>query len=117
METIVSLGILALVAIAVLNLFPTAMLTVKGAEARNRARVLAENLLDHHRSLPVTDLPIGFLQEETVSVEGFTYQTTIQVISVGHDALMRGLVVEVAWSRRGLNHSVRRELEVVHVRR
>ena len=116
-ETIFSIALLGLIAVALLNLLPSAMLTVRQSESNERAHSLANDLIERQRSLPFEDLVIAPPTTQTETVEGMEFETTTEIFTVGNDALIKGLRVRVSWPGREGRREVNREIEVARVRR
>ena len=112
-EMAVSLGIVSLLLIFVLNLFPSALVAQKGAEERLQAGSLARSLLEQQLDTPFGQLPVGLRRQlEPVSREGVLYQIRLEVdAGQGVDArFLRVLRVIVRWQSRGQQRIVQREL-------
>ncbi len=112
-EIAVSLGIVSLLLLFVLNLFPSALVAQKGAEERLQAGSLARSLLEQQLDVPFGQLPVGLRRSlPAVNRDGVLYQVQLQVdASQGVDArFLRVLRVMVRWQSRGQQRSLQREL-------
>lgn len=112
-ETAVSLGIISLVLIFVLNLFPSALVAQKGAEERLQAGSLARSILEQQLDVPFQQLPVGLRRDlDPVTLEGVLYQIRFEVDqdATANPKFLRVLRVVIRWQTRGQQRKIQREL-------
>jgi len=119
LETILALGLVALVFFAVMEVIPGALFLVRGQERQQAAEDLARLLLEEQSARPWAELPVGSAQEFPERTrEGIRYRPRLAVRAVaGQPAeLSRSLRLSVRWEYRGQAHEVSRELLMHHLR-
>jgi hypothetical protein len=120
MEVSLSLMILGLVTVFIMNLFPTSMITVKKAEHRQQANLLAESVLAELAALPFEDLIIGDPPvQESRQIDEVTYQiekVVLQADSRNPD-FIKNIRVEISWEVREIEQTLVRELWVANLKR
>ncbi|MBI3924750.1 MAG: type II secretion system protein [Armatimonadetes bacterium] len=119
-EIILSIAILALVSMAVSNVFPTAMLSIRQAQDRYEADNLIRSLMSEYQSRSFSELRPGEPRaEEPHRSAGVEFQPQVQIRSV-EDADPDDLVeirVTVDWVTRGKARQAVQSLYVSSVRR
>lgn len=119
LETILALGLVALVFFAVMEVIPGALFLVRGQERQQAAEDLARSLLEEQSARPWAELPVGSAQELPERTrDGIRYRSRLAVHPVaGQPAeLARALRLSVDWEYRGQAHEISRELLVHHLR-
>ena len=100
-ETIVALGIVSLVIILVVNLYPSAMATLRHAERLGIADGLAHSLLEEQMARPFSQLTPGDSKDvDPQELEGITYKCRSEVFKYPDtdEKRLLGLRVTVEWS-------------------
>lgn len=119
-ETIFALFLLGTVLVLLFNLFPTSVVALRQAEARNRAHQIANGVITRQMSLPYSQLVAsGPTPLNPVASGGVTFQPTLEVFDIpGRNPLyLRGLRVTVNWSVGDKQHQVNQEVWVPNARR
>ncbi|MGE0487656.1 MAG: hypothetical protein AB7S38_00425 [Vulcanimicrobiota bacterium] len=112
-ETIFSALFISLVVLAIMNLYPAAMVAVKRSEGRIQANLLAQSVLERMRTENYDSLAPGpgpaFAAE---THDGTTYTPTVTIFdpdtTPGSDFTM-GLRVQVQWEVKGQQYAVTQE--------
>src|ERR1700712_2910962 len=78
-ETIIALGLVALVVILVVDLYPSAMATLRHAERTAVASSIAASILEQKMALPFNELTVGSLDLEPQKQEGIMYKPHVEV--------------------------------------
>lgn len=120
-ETIIASCLLGLVVLAIFNLLPASLMTMRQAEHQIRADQIAQEALEIHRQLPYENLAVGMpaTQPAPVTEAGVTFRPALeiyQVPSTNVDRILRIRVV-VEWRFRGLTKRVSQETYRANVRR
>ncbi len=128
-ETIFSALVISLVLLAIMNLYPSALVAVKKSESRIQATNIALSVLEEMRATPFSELTIPFVMPaappfEPVNLDGVTYTPTVTVYdtpAVGtpatEDDYLKGIQVTVAWESRGIQHQITEETWVHALKR
>jgi len=120
-ETIVATSLLALVLLALLNLLPASLASMRRAEHQLRAEQIAQEHLEKVRELPFEKLTLGLLNPapaaETASGVSFTPAVEIYALPGSDPDLLRRVRVKVSWEFRGRHHQLSQETYRAHVRR
>lgn len=121
METVVSTFIVALVLIALFNLFPTSMYALKQAENQIVADQLAQTWLEMYRAESMDYLNTNVGGPYTLAAKkfgGMTFQSELRIgTPSGTDAdLVKSLNVRVTWTFQKRAREVVREAWVSRVR-
>ena len=119
-EVIFSLALLAGVALLVLNLFPTSMVTVKKAEQRMQANLLAETLLAEQAAAPFETLLVGGPPlTRTERVGNVEYNTRVVILEIPdrNTDYLKNVRVSIDWKVQNLQHSLVRELWVANIKK
>lgn len=113
-ETVLGFGLLSLVIILVLNLFPSSMATVRTAEQRYQAETLASSILEEKSALPFAQLPVApEIDLGRQIYDQIPYQIYFQVSNAdGDPAYLRSLRVRVEWDYKTHHRQVLREVLV-----
>ena len=111
-ETMFALGLLGLVVVLILNIFPSSMATVRSAEQRSHAESVANSKLEEQVEVPFDQLPLGL--DKDLGSQNFLqvdYHARLQVLKAdGDPRYLRAVRVNVDWTVRGLRRQVVREL-------
>lgn len=120
-ETIVATSLLALVLLALLNLLPASLASMRRAEHQLRAEQIAQEHLEKVRELPFEKLALGpFNPAPAVETAGgvrFTPALEIYALPGSDPNLLRRLRVSVTWEFQGRHHQMSQETYRAHVRR
>lgn len=124
-ETIFSALVISLVILAIMNLYPSAMVAIKRSEGRIQANLVAQSVLERMRTVKFEDLSPGYVPPagppfDPVSLDGVTYTPTVEVYdpdpAVGHDFTM-AIRARVGWEVRGQQYEVVQETWVHALKR
>lgn len=107
MEVLLAFTLTALLLVLILNLFPSAMATVRRAEQRQVAGNLAESLLERKASLGFDRLPVGTLED---TPGDFRVRFEVTAVANEDPRFLRALTVSVNWTDRGRALQVQRGL-------
>lgn len=115
-ETIFALGLVALVVILVVDLYPSAMATLRQAERQSVATNLASSVLDQEMALPFTQLTVGSQTLPAQVTDGITYTPRVEIFNyqpavtpaVDSNRLI-GVRVIVDWEYRKVHRTLVRE--------
>jgi type II secretory pathway pseudopilin PulG len=114
-EVLLSFTLTSIMLVLVMNIFPTAMVSVHRAEHRQHAGGLADSVLERKANLGFHRLAVGSTEELPVSeLDGVHYHTVFSVEAVPgrNKDFLRMLRVVVKWKYRGRDMEVTRELWV-----
>lgn len=120
LEVVVATSLLSLVAILVLNLFPSVILGMHRSHLANQAERVAHSELSRARLASFTSHIVGSVTTlPVVRVNGveFTPELRVEAPSQGAPQRLKVLKVVVSWSERGRDHQVTREVWVSRVQR
>ncbi|MEW6280461.1 MAG: hypothetical protein AB1758_17675 [Candidatus Eremiobacterota bacterium] len=120
METVVSCFVLALVLIALFNIFPTSMYALKQGENQIVADQMAQSVLEVYRadSFEFLDANLGTVTLADQKLGGVTFRSDLEIFNPPgtRDDLVKGLRVTVNWTFQGKIRNVVRETWVSAVR-
>ncbi len=119
-ETIFALFLVGTVLVLLFNLFPTSVVALRSAEARNRAHRIADGIITRQMSLPYSQLVVsGPTPLTPVSSGGVTFQPALEVFQLpGRNPLyLRGVRVVVRWENGNKPQEIRQEVWVPNARR
>lgn len=125
-ETLVSLCLLSLLMVAVLNLFPTTMMVVRGTRTGWLARLAAQNEIERLAAIPFADLHVGTVKDEDVTLsDGAKIHLRSAVAEVeghytntpDHRPLLKRITCDVSWQGRAVTRTAHQELDVHSLRR
>ncbi|MGE0489084.1 MAG: hypothetical protein AB7S38_07700 [Vulcanimicrobiota bacterium] len=114
-EVVISIFLLGLVVGAILNLWPTSLLSVERNEARMQAMHLAQNGLETVAREPFQKLLVRPVQVETIGRDGRDFVRRLTVTGLGPS--LCELVVEVSWEDHGRQARVEERLFVSELHR
>lgn len=119
-ETMVSLTLLSLLMVAVLNLFPSSMTTVRMTRTGWLARSAAQNRIEILAAQPFAGLEVGFEEETEVKLSDGSLaklRTTISAVDDHPEKFLKRLRCEVSWDGRVNRKSAIQEVYVHSLRR
>ena len=114
-EVVISIFLLGLVVGAILNLWPTSLLSVERNEARMQAMHLAQNALETTAREPFQQLAVRPVQTDTISRGGREFTRRLTVTRQGPSLCQ--MVVEVSWADHGRQASLEERLDVSELHR
>ncbi|MCA9794781.1 MAG: type II secretion system protein [Candidatus Eremiobacteraeota bacterium] len=114
-EVVISIFLLGLVVGAILNLWPTSLLSVERNEARMQAMHLAQNALETTAREPFQQLAARPVQTDTISRGGREFTRRLTVTRQGPSLCQ--MVVEVSWADHGRQASLEERLDVSELHR
>ena len=128
-ETLVSLCLLSMLMVAVLNLFPTSMMIVRGTRTAWLARLAAQNEIEKAAARPFAKLATSSGGPTTISdgpvtlTDGTIVALRLTVSEVpGHYTsdsrpLLKRIACDVTWQGRAVQRTIHQELDVHSLRR
>ena len=112
-ETIVAASLLSLLLIAVLNLLPSALVTVSYAQERRTAGLLAQDSLNLVASRPFASLVVGTQDTSEIEVPAnMTLRVTVSEVDHYAPDLLKRITSEVVLDYRGEPRTFTQELYV-----
>jgi Tfp pilus assembly protein PilV len=116
LETLFAFFIISLVLLALFNLFPTSLLSIRQANDRVQAANLAQDLLNWARIQP---FPPALPTPSPVTVDGILYTPRVDVSPVrGHDPKrLLNVRVTVTWEMQGRHQELVQELRTCVISR
>ncbi|MEW6282036.1 MAG: hypothetical protein AB1758_25755 [Candidatus Eremiobacterota bacterium] len=105
LETIVAIGMISLVLMAVFTLCPSATLVGHRTETDVQAHELAGSMLEKKRAVPYADLTLGSETVQGIKVGRLTFDSTLEV-RAGPTPNTRELRATVSWEFRGRPYQV-----------
>ena len=112
-ETLLSMTLLGLVCILVLNIFPSALFSVRSGEERYLAGSLADTILEEESARSFGERPVGTTRElSPIKVDQVEYRRKLEVLSVNtaDPQYCRAFRATVEWTARGVSHRIVREI-------
>lgn len=109
-----------MVVLLLANLFPTTVVALRAAEAKNRANLIAEGILTKRMSAPYSTLVASAPQTlPEVKEAGVTYTPELEIFDIPgrRPDYIKGLRVTVRWTTARKNHQIRQEVWVPNARR
>ena len=117
-ETILATVLLALISLAVVNLFPSTLSVVNRARQENLANLTAHDQLERLAALPFDSLVLGTQDlGDPPLPEGFTLTGEVLSVNGYSTTHLKAIRTTVSWSQKGKERSVQQELYVHSVRR
>ncbi len=112
-ETVLSFGLIGLLLIFVLNLFPSALAAQRSADERLQAATVARSALEQQLDQPFNQLPLGLRRElDPVTIGAIQYKVRLEVDQSpsADPKFLRVLRLVVGWKSKGIEREVKREL-------
>ncbi len=119
-ETLVSLTLLSLLAVAVLNLFPSSLTIVRITRTGWLARAAAQDRVERLASQPFPTLDEGYSKEEKVTLRDGAVaelRTTITKVDGYDPKFLKRIRCDISWEGRAALKSASHEFYVHSVRR
>jgi Tfp pilus assembly protein PilV len=112
-ETLIAIFLLALLILAVFNMFPTTVLANRQGSERLQAVSVAQSALAEARSRPFGELTIGMTESlPEKATRGTTYMSQLKVLAPdqGSPDRLKVLEVTVTWQARNIKRSIQERL-------
>lgn len=104
-------ALLMVLVLAVLNVFPGALMALHHADARQQGAALSQSIIEGQRSVPFGQLQVGTQNLADTVIGGTTYQSVLETFfpTPGNVQLI-GLRATVTWTERKVTRTEIREL-------